>query len=93
MNYDTVLPPRVRAELFNRPRRRMKLWHKILIGLVLLVGLRHLNTVPHRTASVGMVYVYTEETLFGSTYVRKTNGVVGMSSKVFEDLLPSTSYN
>jgi hypothetical protein len=47
MNYDTVLPPRIRTELLNKPKR-LKLWHKIAIGLVLLIGLRHLNTVPHR---------------------------------------------
>jgi hypothetical protein len=62
MNYDTVLPPRVRAEL-SRPRKpkrpkRLKLWHKIAIGLILLIGLRHLNTVPQRER---VATWYTEE--------------------------------
>jgi len=47
VNYDTILPPRIRTELLNKPKR-FKLWHKIAIGLVLLIGLRHLNTLPHR---------------------------------------------
>src|SRR5262245_10592944 len=53
MNYDTLLPPRIRGELLHTLKpKRFKLWHKIVLCLVLLVGLRHLNTVPHREWSV-----------------------------------------
>jgi len=91
MNYDTVLPPRIRATLLHKPRR-LKLWHKIAIGLVLLLGLRHLNTVPQRelysewTDNGTYLYpknppehhshrVYTAETLFGSSYRVQNDGI------------------
>jgi hypothetical protein len=51
---DTVLPPRIRTELLNKPRH-VKLWQKIAIALVLLIGLRHLNTVPQREWSQGYI--------------------------------------
>jgi hypothetical protein len=78
--------------------QRIKLWHKIAIGLVLLIGLRHLNTVPHRERSLYIAYngkgqafsynIVTEETLLGSTYrLMAGNEPTRLSSKHFEDLV------
>ena len=50
MNYDTTLPPEIRARFktgLGKPKR-LKLWHKVALCIVLLAGLRHLNTVPQR---------------------------------------------
>jgi hypothetical protein len=47
MNYDTVLPDRLRAHIERKANRKpLKLVYKIGIALLLLAGLRHLNTVP-----------------------------------------------
>jgi hypothetical protein len=54
-----------------------------VIGLLLLVGLRHLNTVPHREFYWNGMTITTEENLFGSIYTRGQ-----LHSKHFEDLLP-----
>jgi hypothetical protein len=49
MNYDTVLPERIRARLERKSSKKpLKLVYKIAIALLLLAGLRHFNTVPHR---------------------------------------------
>jgi hypothetical protein len=49
MNYDTVLPNRLRVELQKRPKpKKLKVLWKIAIAVVLLIGLRHLNTAPQR---------------------------------------------
>jgi hypothetical protein len=49
MNYDTVLPDRIRTRLERKSSKKpLKLFYKITIALLLLAGLRHFNTVPHR---------------------------------------------
>jgi hypothetical protein len=103
MNYDTVLPDRLRAQLGRKANRRpLKLIYKIAIVLLLLVGLRHLNTVPHREwqqhrgaynyltkeGSTLTDIAYTSEDLFGSSYRGKIDGKdIGISSKNFDDIL------
>jgi hypothetical protein len=88
MNYDTVLPHRLRAYIERKASRKpIRLICKFAIVLVLLAGLRHLNTVPHREYQEPYGSIYTVEDLFGSSYQGTRNGKnLGFSSKNFDDL-------
>jgi hypothetical protein len=91
MNYDTVLPDRLRAKIKRQANRKpLKLVYKIGIVLLLLVGLRHLNTVPHREwykMAGSKCEIHTVEELFGSSYRGAIDGKdLNVSSKDFSDI-------
>jgi hypothetical protein len=100
MNYDTILPEKIRTRLERKSAKKpLKLVYKIAIALLLLAGLRHFNTVPHREWSkknyTGTfvpndgheTLVYTAEELFGSSYrVKKDGQDIGITSRNFGDV-------
>jgi hypothetical protein len=67
--------------------KRHRPWHNIVIGLIIFLYLRHMNTVDHREWTEGSYSIYTAEGLFGSSYRAKKDGVdLGYSSKRFGEV-------
>jgi hypothetical protein len=103
MNYDTILPEKIRTRLERQSSKKpLKLFYKITIALLLLAGLRHFNTVPHRewtghTRENSAARIYTAEEIFGSSYrgqIRSKSDLwedIGINSKRFEDIFVVTT--